>query len=368
MKSQLKSLTGLRAIAALWVFFYHAGFLAGASDNAAYAPLLLLGSAGYLGVDVFFVLSGFVIAYNYATHDFFHSRRAYPHFLWKRLARIYPAHLAALALFVTSLLVYVPPDADLSGVGLFRQLTMTDAWEIPAESVWNPVAWSISCEWAAYLAFPLLALATQRFKPIHCLIGIGVLFAGLYLALRLLPGGEGYHSMGLLRIATGFSAGVLVYRFWSAHRISINVATMFGLCVLIFGLNVYDWQLGRHDLVSSAPMIACVIVYGLASATGWLDRLLGRLEHAGEISYSFYLVHLTVIGLVQAGMGMLGFDHDPMTVYTIAFVSLLVSVVLAELSFRYVEQPARSWMRRIGEPQPSEPARSRGRLREAHRH
>ena len=82
-RPELRSLTGLRGVAALWVLWYHA-------CDAARTPQF--GFGGYLGVDIFFVLSGFVLAYNYAG-----VRLTYAGFLWKRLARIYPVNLVTLA-------------------------------------------------------------------------------------------------------------------------------------------------------------------------------------------------------------------------------------------------------------------------------
>ena len=91
----LRALTGLRGIAALWVFLFHAELLTADMTDGSFDFLKMVASAGYLGVDLFFVLSGFVIAYNYADLELHRSVSKFSDFLWKRLARIYPAHLLA---------------------------------------------------------------------------------------------------------------------------------------------------------------------------------------------------------------------------------------------------------------------------------
>ena len=146
-RDELDALTGLRGIAALWVLAYHAG----------------LSAAGYLGVDLFFVLSGFIIAYNYADARLAEDGRRYREFLWRRLARIYPAYLAALLLTLAAVAVLAPWEVSLrksahfTAEGFWASVFMVQAWTVPVPRVWNVPGWSVSAEWAAYLAFPLIA-------------------------------------------------------------------------------------------------------------------------------------------------------------------------------------------------------------------
>src|SRR5512135_599191 len=88
----IPSLTGLRAFAAWWVVFFHCSFLL----PAALPKVYWFARLGYLGVDLFFVLSGFIISYNYWDKLASFSVKAYREFLWLRLARLYPVHLFTL--------------------------------------------------------------------------------------------------------------------------------------------------------------------------------------------------------------------------------------------------------------------------------
>ena len=100
MTQGIPSLTGLRGIAAAWVLLFHIGLQARYVDPLIGQVLSTVAGGGFLGVDFFFVLSGFVIALNYSGDAAPTSVRSYLHFLKKRLARIYPVHVMVLLLLV----------------------------------------------------------------------------------------------------------------------------------------------------------------------------------------------------------------------------------------------------------------------------
>jgi peptidoglycan/LPS O-acetylase OafA/YrhL len=162
-KAEIRALTGARGMAALLVVIYH--FYP--SDQMVPAALGHIIGKGYLWVDLFFVLSGFVLALNYA-HLFAGAwgLRQWGDFLLRRLGRIYPLYIV---LTLATLIVTVALFGRISGEGLppgtavlahpLRDITanvlLVQSWGI-ARSVNGP-GWSISTEWAAYILFPLLA-------------------------------------------------------------------------------------------------------------------------------------------------------------------------------------------------------------------
>lgn len=342
-RHELSALTSLRGIAAVWVFSYHALALTKDLAPQASLPLRLIASGGYLGVDLFFVLSGFVIAYNYAESSTHRSWRAYSSFLWKRLARIYPGHLAALGLFAAGLLIY-DTHFDLSFVGLLRSLTLTQAWSFPGEQIWNPVAWSISCEWAAYLLFPIIALGVNRVSArvaVGCVI---VTFAALFVAYKLGPWGGGPHSLGLQRVAACFTAGVLTHRIWQFHNRPMNALTLVAALLLIIGASVIDTLVFRGYSAPRAVGLASLVVYGLACCDGWLAKRHPRFEYIGRISYSLYLVHWVVLTITQTFLEDFGLTKDVAAVYAGIVFGLIFSGALAHFFYSCIEEPGRRWM------------------------
>lgn len=355
-RGEIVPLTGLRGLAAAWVFLYHAIELTGDLDPLLTRPLRAVGTAGYLGVDLFFVLSGFVIAYHYVDAPLHRSWRDYVGFLWKRLARIWPAHTAALLFFSCGLAIY-SPSFDLSLTGFLRSLTMTQAWDFPARQIWNPVAWSVSCEWAAYLVFPAIALMTRRLSVRMAVLGIALAYLALYLAFRIGPMGEGPFSLGLQRIAASFTAGALVFRIWSLRRVPMDVAGWCALGALICGASVIDMRLQRGLSMPEATMLGCVVVYALACSKGSLVRPFARLRHAGCISYSFYLVHWVPLAIARTLLDSAGVTTSAAWVYCAILSSLVIAVALAEFLYRFVEEPGRRWML-AKQPQPILPRRT----------
>src|SRR5262245_26486696 len=156
--SHIKSLTSLRLIAAIWVLLYHFREHLGLDLGR-----IGLVANGYLGVDLFFTLSGFILAHVYLS-EVEGGRFGYGGFLKNRIARIYPMHLAALA---AMLVLFAGAKAMGVAVGapeafklrdLPQHLFMLHAWGLTQTVGWNFPSWSISAEWAAYLCFPVIAM------------------------------------------------------------------------------------------------------------------------------------------------------------------------------------------------------------------
>jgi peptidoglycan/LPS O-acetylase OafA/YrhL len=169
---EIKALSGLRIVAAVWVVLFHFRPLleqAAPDFRSALAPVL---NCGAQGVDLFFILSGFVLTWTYLDKmGESWSTRATLHFLWLRLARVWPVylvtlHLAALWIIFTLYIGHVPSKAvdQLNAVSYVRQLLLVQLWFQPFfdGSSWDGPAWSISAEWLAYLLFGVLVLVIFR--------------------------------------------------------------------------------------------------------------------------------------------------------------------------------------------------------------
>ena len=167
----IRQLTGVRFVAAFWVVLYH--YQPALATAGVLFPLLHeVLRVGSLGVDLFFTLSGFILTHTYLTKlGPKVAGKSAGHFLWLRLARIYPVHfvmlnVAGLAVLAASLAGSGDArDRDwLNPISYIKQLLLIQEWGPDPSRGWNFVAWSLSMEWLAYLFFPLVALILWRVK------------------------------------------------------------------------------------------------------------------------------------------------------------------------------------------------------------
>jgi peptidoglycan/LPS O-acetylase OafA/YrhL len=360
MQREIVSLTGLRGIAAAWVFFFHCYAFALQLDPHLQDAFGLLGAAGYMGVDIFFVLSGFVLALNYADSAAHSSPSRYGGFLWKRLARIYPIHVAALVLLMVvaglcklcglSLL----PMTRFSLGGLLKTLTLTNGWSLPIDKTWNTVSWSLSCEWGAYLAFPVLALMAQRFRSRWTVVTMLIL---LLVALALNLDHRSYWgsmAYGVPRIAVEFPAGILLRRLWvmnGARRTPGGARlALVGLLILIGGGNALATFVRWDAPFPWLPGAACLIVYGLAAGAGSIERWLSSplAQWAGKISFAFYMIHGFLLGVPERIVDIYHLREAPLTIIGLLLLTACLTVLLAACLYRWIETPLRrvmvAWM------------------------
>ena len=394
-------LTGVRFVAAAWVMLYH--FQGALATAGILVPVLHeVLRVGRLGVDLFFALSGFIL-----THTYLRSlgpRLTWPgtrHFWWLRLARIYPVHfvmlnVAGIAAVAQEKLgqAVVGGRSWLNPVDYLKQVLLVQEWGPNPSRGWNYPAWSLSMEWLAYLLFPLLVLALFRFRDrlstrvlalLWCVVLVPLLWYGIAYQ------GDPYYisSWGsTLRILTEFTAGGITYlivqRHWDATpegvkprverlatTLSVALPALVVLAALALG-HVHGLQWTVSDLPDTPnaadlpPKYHLVLVPLLVAWIGALaltrrgpSRFLStdRLVLGGFISFSLYMTHTIWYGLWRAGLRVTGIDGGAL--YAVATIGLLVgAVVIAWLMWRFVEEPAREWMRaRSGErPKPVEEA------------
>jgi peptidoglycan/LPS O-acetylase OafA/YrhL len=341
----LDSLTGLRGLAALWVLAYHAWAMPG----------------GYLGVDLFFALSGFVLALNYGDAALHASARRYREFLGKRLARIYPAHLCALLLTLACVAILAPfgrslhRSAEFSIEGWWASLLMVQAWQFPVPAVWNVPAWSISAEWAAYLLFPLLVLPVRRLQDARQLaLAIALVYVGLAFAIHRLwvPGTMAF---GLWRVAAGFTAGLLLHRLWELRGAQRPAAggpvpppspaggpPWRWLLAFAGGATAWELVFGAHAALPWFPVLACGVIYSLA-ARGAPALCTPAALALGRLSYSLYLVNWPIIELCQR---LARLSRSTLPDALVTTIGAVVALFVAHLMYRYVEEPARRGLTR----------------------
>lgn len=372
IRGDIKALTGLRIIAALWVVLFHfRPMLADASPDFRenLAPVL---NCGAQGVDLFFILSGFVLTWNYLDRmGQSWSLREHLHFLWLRLARVWPVylvtlHLAALLVILTLHFGHTPlPEAGkLTAISYVRQVLMVQLWFQPYfdESSWDGPAWSISAEWLAYLMFGGLVLVI--FRMTHATRARTLIWlafaASLPPVMMLLASGQFYTPWSWLpRIVTQFIAGALaaaaVRRLRPSDR-TRRVAGYVSLLLIAAIVGILYWYdahpiTGVIDSSGVVDMLFVPVVLTLAIGVGSLPRLLSTrvMVYGGQISFCLYMVHELVHTVWR--WAVVNFRLEPWLPDNPwrwnVFGLLTIAVGLSILLYHLVEEPARHWMRRM---------------------
>jgi peptidoglycan/LPS O-acetylase OafA/YrhL len=330
--ARLDSLTGVRFVAALVVFLYHAGYYLPANELGIFG-------AGMTGVSLFYILSGFVLAWAFRIDD----RPSL--FYRRRFARIYPAYFVAVTAAITVSFVM----RDFSAAEL-TAYTLLQSWS-PDPSVHyatSPVFWSLSCEAFFYIVFPVIAANMSR-STSRTLWGI--VCAGVAAVIAIGAVSSFYWDVEMVRwlayifpptrlveFSIGIALGFIARRgfrsplpVWAASLLSLSAVLMASLAPS--GLRIAS--------ITIVPF--AILVLSLASTRasqsrkGFSNKALVEL---GVWSYCFYLIHAMIQGWVVKAGEVIGLSAP----FSILF-SLVIGIVGAWALHALVERPAERWLR-----------------------
>lgn len=341
---RLGALTGIRGIAAWLVVFYHVRH---STHQIVPQAVIDLFAKGYLAVDLFFVLSGFVLWFTYGERLHEGGRaQAWP-FLWRRFARVWPLHAFIMLVFV-ALAVALALTGKANPRYPFAELPLhfllIQNWGLTDHLRWNDPAWSISTEFAAYLLFPLIALAVRWDRLgasalLAIAAGLCAAVAVLFAAAGAQTLGEHIPQIGVWRCLGGFCLGVvasLLWRKWRDTPRAAGLAFAASMAILVGGLAL--------DLPETAfvPAMFFTGILALALDRGAVSRLLsGRVAiYLGEISYSTYLSHFLLWILFK--MAFVGPDLQIGWAGLAGYVALVAAASVA--LYHGVEKPAQAWL------------------------
>lgn len=331
--AHIQNLTGLRGFAALSVLLLHIRY----GDLATpYGPFAFLFHTRGLGVDVFFILSGFILAYVHGK-DFGNSLRPKEaiNFWAARLARIYPVHLFMLVLtaFILpmhKLYEWSPVDTALT---FYANLFLFHAWGVTSDLTFNQPSWSISCEWAAYLTFPFVAYFTRKWGKIpFALLLIGLALYAPYLQPNMLANG-----VWTIKCITYFVAGYCAYQV--CHDLPdsklwrITAMAIAPLILLMFWMTSIQYY---FDL--AFPFLVIVMIASLFRAGPIWGYSNPVSVYLGKISFSLYMCHIMVLFVERKLFGMMDLKYE-------------IPIILAFSMFLYhcIEEPARKVIRMVAE-------------------
>jgi peptidoglycan/LPS O-acetylase OafA/YrhL len=338
---------GLRAVAVLLVVAYHAG--------------VGVVGGGFVGVDVFFVLSGFLITGLLLDELARTGTLSIANFYARRVRRLLPLSATVLAVTAVAVWVLVPP-IDRGGVAgdLAASALWVSNWRFAAESTQyladpstSPVLhyWSLAVEEQFYVVWPLVllllagrsGLARRAWSVVARRVGLVltvVVLASLFLSWALTSSGSPYAYFGLHTRAweLGIGAGLALARPTLAlmTRRAARLAGVLGIVLVLGSVLVIDRETPFPGLAALAPVLgtALLVAAGVRHRDGAVTRALSNdlLGYVGRLSYGWYLWHWPVLVLAREQWG------DGVAVVGAA---VLGSFLLAALSHHLVEQPAR---------------------------
>ncbi|MBC2778425.1 acyltransferase family protein [Parasphingopyxis marina] len=341
-KPDLEALTSLRGIAAWFVVLYHVRL---ACVTIMPAPALALFAKGYLAVDFFFLLSGFVIWLSYRDRIAEGGKAAIPRYLARRFARIYPLHAVILtgavgfALLLRAIGRANPAEYPFAELPLHYLLIQN--WGFTDALAWNDPAWSISTEFAAYLLFPVIALATdwRRLSTPILLAAVSALILLLHGLFGLMAAPILDHAIprtGLLRCLVQFSIGTILCALWMRWREKPALpALLSALAALLFAALALCADL-PETLGAPAAFAAALLAAALTAQARANPLNIPALRYLGDISYATYLAHFLLFVLFKI---LFVGDDGQLGAATLVGFLLLTFAVSAAL-YHLIERPA----------------------------
>jgi peptidoglycan/LPS O-acetylase OafA/YrhL len=366
--THFEALDGWRGICACCVVLFH---------FHGYSPIYTspLVRNSYLFVDFFFVLSGFVIAWNYAARlDSWHG---FKRFLILRLGRVYPLHIFMLFCFLAYETVKLvngfgrpsPPETFTGGnqpMAVLTNVFLVQSLNLHDSLTWNGPAWSISTEFWTYVVFALISvwLGMRNWVLVAAAVTAPIL---LYQVST--TGMDITYDYGLIRCLFGFALGVACCRIYrqrpQAPGAGVGVMTILE-CVVVASVLLFVSTAGTSAWSLLAPFVFALAVLVFAAEQGLLSRLFGLppLRWLGKLSYSIYLTHFLIVIAVPTAVKQI-FHVDLWTPFALTsgqylqlfgrnnvegtfFYLLVLALTLAfsAFTYRWVETPGREWSRR----------------------
>ncbi len=354
--ADIRSLTSLRFFAAMAIVLFHFTSLLPFEANAHTNFFLKC----HLGVDFFFILSGFVLMHVYQ-NAFSNGIHASLPFYFRRLARIYPLHVATFLLCAVLDIGFwlkgwrpVPDYFSLKNV--IGNLLLLQSLGFMPINTFNAPSWSISAEWFAYLLFPFIAFKLVKADESQSCIASLAAFVILWVLVE----NFGARSLtarttdyGVLRIIPEFIAGMALNRLGKKYSLKWFGRGFFTLCA---GAIVVLGHFGAPDIFIVLIFFAVIFATAEQARQGQ-ERMLARSfpVYLGEISYAIYMTHYLVLmyGLDYPLQALYGKTVPAVVYYTDFGLLFPVTLCASIFLYHFVEKPCRQWGRRFAVAPPA---------------
>jgi peptidoglycan/LPS O-acetylase OafA/YrhL len=355
----LKPLTSLRFLAALAVFFSHLGYLRNLDSFQWLCSRVFV--EGYAGVTFFFVLSGFILTYNYhhvLTDLRWHEMKA---FYIARFARIYPLYLLTFLIslpLIRSEIVRQP--LTFLYTATIEVLALQSYVPLHTDFVYNMPAWSLCDEFFFYALLPFILYALARFKIktkksiIALGLGTWLTASALVVIGRNLPSAHWLFYITppfrLFDFVLGVACGLY---FLNVSRINfsrnawtlIELACCGSVLLMVLLSSYYVHQSYRYGVYYMPVFCLCIFVF--AHQGGWVSKALSGKTWLllGEVSFAFYMFHQLVFRyLNELSHGKFGYAYYPIGSTMLAFS---ITLALSYVSFIYYEKYTRNLVKNV---------------------
>ncbi len=323
---RFEALDSLRGLAAIGVAVFH----------------FVTSGQGYLAVDFFFVLSGFILTHSYLYRE---QKVNTFEFAGYRLARLYPLHIFTLFTMILAFVFVgdgIPNYGDGKLFTFMQHLTMTHNVGLnPAAVTYNYPAWSVSVEFWINIIFIIYITKKTKSSTLFFLSTGGII-------MIYTQGGslDTTHfnflfsiNSGLIRGFVSFFLGVLAYRLYVHLReneaIKKHGSIMEIGVIMITLFVVFVRPSGTKGMDMFAPLAFMLLVTIFAFESGFVSRIISKLKHLGTISYSIYLNQNMIL------MIFLSYSGEYYSSAAKGFVFISILLAYSVLTYFFIEEPLR---------------------------
>ncbi|MEH2158244.1 acyltransferase family protein [Nostoc sp.] len=371
MYKHIKPLTSLRGIAALFVVVHHFSYYTLPKIGSILSAYSDFFKNGYLWVDFFFILSGFIMTHVYVG-DFSLKVNSsnYRSYLLSRFARIYPLHIFVLSLLIglEIIKIFLLHTSAFTGkfnlTALFANVFLLQAFDLNCpplfwcDTYWNEPAWSISIEFVIYCIFPFLLVFLLRNSPKKDLIIYSFTLFSILLLIAFTRGNLdsiiGIPSIARCGLECGL--GIITYKIYYRGNyqkyFNLNLLAIIAITWIILIMNYY-WSYWRslHDWLVLPAF--CLLILALSvNNNGVVSKFLSSrlMLYLGTISYSIYMIHwflqeLLKIFWIYKFHKPFGKGFTEYETLTSLGAFLMIVLLTASLTYRFVEVPARNYLK-----------------------
>ena len=348
---RITKLDGLRGVFCLMVVLFH--YDQRSLPEQISSSFIIRQS--WIFVEFFFVLSGFVICYNYNSMS---NKIQLKSYIIKRFTRLYPLLFFSTILYLSFEIVMnlylpfyinIPESLNSLLYGTLDTLTFMNSTPVFGNSHgMNHPSWSISSEMISYIVFGVIIVFFNKKNQDLLFISLTLISCVFLLNNKLFTG----YDFNFIRGILSFSLGVLIYKY-PFNKIRLPNYTEIFIPVLVimslYGLNFNVGFLKEFHKIFTINIVFFISIHILLKTQGFFSKLLDNsfFRFLGKISYSVYLNHVLIITIIPRGIfSIIGLEKTFTNMLVVLFLSLGFLIIYSKFTFHYIELNVGKYLKR----------------------